>query len=99
MAGALSGVVRAAVRGWLDDGDEATAAIHAIMARTAMLSLPDRERHIVYLRFFEDLTQQEIADVVGMSQVHVSRLLRSALRSLKAFAEPTEADGTLPLRR
>lgn len=51
-------------------------------------SLDDRERTIVYLRFFEDLSQSEIAERVGMSQVHVSRLLRRALRDLKEQALP-----------
>ena len=44
-----------------------------------MERLPERERSIVYLRYFEDLTQSEIADRIGVSQVHVSRLLREAL--------------------
>jgi RNA polymerase sigma-B factor len=53
-------------------------AVQSLLAR-----LPARERRIVYLRFFEELTQSEIADLVGMSQVHVSRLLRSSLAKLR----------------
>lgn len=45
--------------------------------------LPDRERVILYLRFFEGLTQSEIAERVGVSQMHVSRLLRRALMQLR----------------
>ena len=41
--------------------------------------LPEREQRIVQLRFFEDLTQAEIAERIGISQMHVSRLLRHAL--------------------
>jgi RNA polymerase sigma-B factor len=48
----------------------------------AFRALPERERRIVELRFFEDLTQSEIAAEVGISQMHVSRLLRRALDSL-----------------
>ena len=48
-----------------------------------MHKLPERERQIVYLRYFADPTEQEIADVMGMSQVHVSRLLRTALQRLR----------------
>ena len=48
--------------------------------------LPERERRIVYLRFYEEMSQQEIADVVGTSQVHVSRLLRSSLATLHKLA-------------
>lgn len=53
-----------------------------VTVRTLMAQLPERERTIVYLRYFEDLTQAEIADRVGVSQVHISRLLRKALERL-----------------
>jgi RNA polymerase sigma-B factor len=49
----------------------------------AMATLPARERRIVALRFGRDLTQQEIADRVGLSQMHVSRLLRTSLSQLR----------------
>lgn len=42
----------------------------------------ERERTIVYLRYFEGLTRAEIAARVGVSQVHVSRLLHKALHTL-----------------
>ena len=48
----------------------------------AFRELPSREQAIVQLRFFEDLTQAEIAERVGISQMHVSRLLRRALDTL-----------------
>jgi RNA polymerase sigma-B factor len=48
----------------------------------AFRELSARERAIVRLRFFEDLTQAEIAERVGVSQMHVSRLLRRALDTL-----------------
>ena len=55
-------------------------------------NLPPRERRIVYLRFFDGLTQSEIATEVGISQMHVSRLLTKSLESLRsaalAVAEP-----------
>jgi RNA polymerase sigma-B factor len=62
---------------------DSSTPVDRVAARSAMQKLPERERQIVYLRYFEDLTQQEIADVMGISQVHVSRLLRSALRRLR----------------
>ena len=46
-------------------------------------TLPARQRTIVYLRYFGSLTQQEIADRMGISQVHVSRLLRQSLNQLR----------------
>ena len=45
--------------------------------------LPQRERQILFLRFGEDLTQSEIADRVGVSQMQVSRLLRRSLQRLR----------------
>lgn len=48
----------------------------------AFRHLPEREQQIVQLRFFEDLTQAEIATRLGISQMHVSRLLRRALDDL-----------------
>jgi RNA polymerase sigma-B factor len=45
-------------------------------------SLPAREREILRLRFVEDLVQREIAERVGISQMHVSRVLRHALAQL-----------------
>jgi len=49
----------------------------------AVESLDERDRTIVYLRFFEGKTQDEIAEVIGVSQVHVSRLLRGALEQIR----------------
>jgi RNA polymerase sigma-B factor len=51
--------------------------------------LPERERTIIYLRFFENLTQPEIAERVGVSQSYLSRILRKTLLDLKArLGEP-----------
>ncbi len=49
----------------------------------AIEDLDDRDVEILYLRFYRDLTQSEIADEVGVSQMHVSRLIRGALRTLR----------------
>ncbi len=54
----------------------------------AVRSLPERERTILYLRFYEGRTQTEIAEHVGISQMHVSRLLRKSLASLRGKVEP-----------
>jgi RNA polymerase sigma-B factor len=56
-------------------------------------SLPVRERRIVYLRFFEGLTQSEIAERIGISQMHVSRLLDRSLTRMAVAAEASEEGG------
>ena len=53
----------------------------------AFRELPEREQVILRLRFVDDLTQAEIADRVGISQMHVSRLIRHALGRMAAAAE------------
>lgn len=45
--------------------------------------LPERERQILYLRFFKGMTQSKIAEQVGISQMHVSRLLTRVLEFLR----------------
>jgi RNA polymerase sigma-B factor len=50
-------------------------------------AMPDRERMILRLRFEHDLTQAEIAERIGVSQMHVSRLLRRSLDRLGAAGE------------
>ncbi|MFN2390055.1 MAG: RNA polymerase sigma factor SigF [Actinomycetota bacterium] len=52
-----------------------------------MAKLPQRERTILYLRFFKGLTQSEIADRLGISQMHVSRLLTRTLSRLREALE------------
>lgn len=49
----------------------------------AIRTLPPRERRLLYLRFYRDLTQSEIAAELGISQMHVSRLLTRALDQLR----------------
>jgi RNA polymerase sigma-B factor len=54
---------------------------------TGMRALPERERIILKLRFEDELLQHEIAERLGISQMHVSRLLRRALERLRTIAE------------
>jgi RNA polymerase sigma-B factor len=52
-----------------------------------MRVLSDREREVLRLRFEEDLTQSEIGEIVGVSQMHVSRLIRQSIARLRAEVE------------
>ena len=47
-------------------------------------ALPEREQRILYLRFFDDMTQSQIADIMGISQMHVSRLISRTCERLRA---------------
>jgi RNA polymerase sigma-B factor len=58
--------------------------------------LDDRERTILHLRFFEGLTQSQIAQQVGISQMHVSRLIR---RSLEKIREEIASDAAIEAER
>ncbi len=56
-------------------------------------ALDERERRIVELRFFHELTQSQIASEIGISQMHVSRLLRRALTTMRGRIEAEAANG------
>jgi RNA polymerase sigma-B factor len=53
--------------------------------------LEPQEREVLFLRFFEDMTQSDIAEVVGVSQMQVSRLISRALDTLRARLSPDSA--------
>ena len=57
----------------------------------ALGALPVRERLILRMRFDRDMTQGEIAQALGMSQMHVSRLLRRSLGRLREVASARAA--------
>ena len=81
-----------------DDGDTYADTMGAIDERfelveyqsaigPTMRALPARDRLVLRLRFEQDLTQLEIAERIGVSQMHVSRLIRRALKRLRTVAE------------
>ena len=69
-------------------GDDAgyELAEHRVMLRRGFDGLGAREREILRLRYYEGLTQREIARAVGVSQMHVSRVLRHSLAQLRDAA-------------
>jgi len=70
-----------------DDGYDRAEAAATLSPLLAQLS--PRERTILALRFKDDLTQSEIGRLVGLSQMHVSRILRTALATLQDAASRT----------
>ena len=68
-------------------GEDDPAVAHATdieAVRTHLDELPEREQRILMLRFYGNLTQEQIGDRLGISQMHVSRLLERALAYLRA---------------
>ena len=57
------------------------------LVEAGLAALDERERRIVELRFFQGLTQSQIAAEIGISQMHVSRLLRRALETMRGTLE------------
>jgi RNA polymerase sigma-B factor len=68
----------------LGSDDEALAGVEYRESLKPLLAqLSDRERQIIMMRFFENKTQTQIAQEIGVSQMHVSRLLAKALSQLR----------------
>ena len=59
--------------------------IEDISLSEAMRRLPERERHIIGMRFFEGKTQTEVAEEIHISQAQVSRLEKNALKAMKNY--------------
>ena len=79
----------------LGDGDpELLAAEQRVALDPLLEALAPRERRIVRLRFVDGLTQSEIAARLGLSQMHVSRLLRTSLETLRATGRESLGDVT-----
>ncbi len=76
MAGDRRSVIASGESGFGDV--ENTTVVEELLAK-----LPEREREIVRLRFYEEMSQSDIAERVGVSQMHVSRLLRKAFDVLR----------------
>ena len=64
------------------DGME-EGVVERLALRGAIDALPERERQVIGLRFFHDMTQDAAARVIGVSQVQVSRLERRAVERLR----------------
>jgi RNA polymerase sigma-B factor len=69
---------------------------HTATIEPILNALPERERRILHMRFAQDMTQAEIADHIGVSQMQVSRLLRRSIARLSAVSEHSQVAGGLP---
>lgn len=67
----------------LADREEESKFLDHMALEEVLERLPEREKHILYLRFYRDQTQTEVAKRIGISQVQVSRLERSALKKVR----------------
>jgi RNA polymerase sigma-B factor len=71
--------------GAVDEGYEQVEYLQTIAP--TMRAMPARDRLVLKLRFEDDLTQAEIAELIGVSQMHVSRLIRRAVARLRTVAD------------
>ncbi|MGB0113499.1 MAG: SigB/SigF/SigG family RNA polymerase sigma factor [Ilumatobacteraceae bacterium] len=69
-----------------DDGNDYDSSDDRHMVTQLIRRLPEREQEIVVLRFFDELSQAEIAERVGVSQMHVSRLLRRSFEQMREWS-------------
>jgi RNA polymerase sigma-B factor len=73
---------------WIGEVDEGYELVEGKAAVEAALpGLDERERTVLRLRFVDDLTQSQIAERIGFSQMHVSRILRDTLRRIREQIE------------
>jgi RNA polymerase sigma-B factor len=73
-----------------DDG--IAMSVDRMLLESLLEHLEERERKIVVLRFFGELSQDQIAEQLGISQMHVSRLLRRSLEQLSTIARERRTD-------
>ena len=57
--------------------------INKILLKDCINSLPDREKKVIILRYYRDKTQSEIAQMLGVSQVQISRIESKVINQLK----------------
>ncbi|GAA4817223.1 sigma-70 family RNA polymerase sigma factor [Nocardioides caeni] len=80
-------------------GDGEAAAEARVMLRPAIDRLKPRDQQVLRMRFFEQLTQREIADSLGVTQTQVSRLLARILRDLRRSIDSEDEPATSAPRR
>lgn len=69
----------------LTQGSPEEAMVERLTLAQALDALPEREQNVIRLRYFHALTQQKCAQVLGVSQVQISRIEKKAIEMLRAF--------------
>ncbi|MDO4316848.1 MAG: RNA polymerase sporulation sigma factor SigG [Lachnospiraceae bacterium] len=67
--------------------------VEEISLKEAIRRLPEREHHIIQMRFYQGKTQMEVAEEIHISQAQVSRLEKSAIKSMRSYLSDEEAEG------
>ena len=68
----------------IEDTDRTENMIDKIVLKDLLKELPSKDKKLIALRYFEDKTQSEIADILNVSQVQVSRLENKIISKLKS---------------
>lgn len=76
--------------------DKSEQPFEYVSLKSLIHKLAPRERAIIYLRYYADLTQTEIAEKLGISQVQVSRIEKKVLARLKNWMEAAKLEKTMP---
>lgn len=71
----------------LTDADSEEKLIEKVALRHAISKLPERERTVIFLRFFHSLTQERVAKIMSVSQVQISRLEKRAIARLRELIQ------------
>lgn len=68
-------------------GQDSSSNIDRLALKEILMRLPPRERLIIHLRYFADKTQSEIAAIIGLSQVQISRLEKQAIKMIREYLQ------------
>ena len=67
----------------LPSSDREDDLLERMVLKEAIARLPEREKKIVFLRYFRDMTQSEVAKAIGVSQVQISRIESKVIEKFK----------------
>ena len=66
-----------------DEADDETRRVEIMDMRDMLMRLGKKERNVIIMRYFRDMTQQQTGDRLGISQVQVSRIEKRALKTMR----------------